>query len=54
MLIRDTLYGAFEIPEFLDRLVLSPEFRRLNEIRLININSVSLAALADVRRYSHT
>jgi HD superfamily phosphohydrolase len=54
MLIRDALYGAFEIPSFLDRLVLSPEFRRLSEIRLININSVSLAALADVRRYSHT
>jgi HD superfamily phosphohydrolase len=54
MLIRDALYGAFEIPPFLDRLVLSPEFRRLSEIRLININSVSLAALADVRRYSHT
>ena len=33
---------------------MSPEFRRLSEVRLININSPSLAALADVRRYSHT
>jgi HD superfamily phosphohydrolase len=54
MKIRDALYGAFEIPDFLDRLVLAPEFRRLSEVRLININSASLAALADVRRYSHT
>jgi HD superfamily phosphohydrolase len=54
MLIRDALYGAFEIPSYLDKLVLAPEFRRLSEVRLININSVSLASLADVRRYSHT
>ncbi|NTF06374.1 hypothetical protein G6L37_09385 [Agrobacterium rubi] len=33
---------------------MSPEFRRLSEVRLININSASLASLADVRRYSHT
>src|SRR5690242_12030466 len=54
MKVRDALYGAFEIPDFLDRLVLAPEFRRLSEVRLININSASLAALAEVRRYSHT
>ena len=34
MRIRDALYGVFEIPDFLDRLVLAPEFRRLSEIRL--------------------
>lgn len=54
MIIRDALYGTFEIPSFLHKLVVAPEFRRLSEIRLININSVSLPALADVRRYSHT
>jgi HD superfamily phosphohydrolase len=54
MLIRDALYGAFQIPSYLERLVLAPEFRRLSEIRLININSASLSSLADVRRYSHT
>lgn len=54
MIIHDPIYGRFELPPFLEGLVLSPEFRRLSEIRLININSVSLAALADVRRYSHT
>lgn len=54
MLIRDALYGAFTIPSFLKKLILAPEFRRLSEIRLININSPSLSALAEVRRYSHT
>ena len=32
----------------------APEFRRLSDVRLININSVSLPSLAEVRRYSHT
>ena len=54
MIIHDPIYGRFQLPSFLERFVLSPEFRRLSEIRLININSASLAALADVRRYSHT
>jgi HD superfamily phosphohydrolase len=54
MIVRDVLYGKFEIPSFLVPFVTAPEFRRLSEIRLININSASLAALADVTRYSHT
>lgn len=54
MIIRDALYGAFELPSFLRRLVTAPEFRRLSEVRLININSPSLSTLAEVRRYSHT
>ena len=54
MRVHDAIYGQFELPDFIERLVLSPEFRRLSEVRLININSASLAALADVRRYSHT
>lgn len=54
MIIRDALYGAFELPSFLVSFVMAPEFRRLSEVRLININSAALAALADVTRYSHT
>ncbi|TCP85037.1 hypothetical protein C8J31_1073 [Rhizobium sp. PP-CC-2G-626] len=54
MKIWDTIYGKFDAPDFLDSLIMSPEFRRLSEVRLININSASLSALADVRRYSHT
>lgn len=54
MRIYDPLYGTFELPLYLERLILAPEFRRLSEVRLININSPSLAALADTTRYSHT
>ena len=54
MRIHDTLYGAFEVPGYLGALLTAPEVRRLTEVRLININSISLAALADVKRYSHT
>jgi HD superfamily phosphohydrolase len=54
MRIWDAVYGAFDLPSFLEELIMSPEFRRLSEVRLININSASLASLADVRRYSHT
>ncbi len=54
MQIWDALYGRFKLPGFLEQLVLAPEFRRLTEVRLLNINSASLAGLADVSRYSHT
>lgn len=54
MNVYDLLYGRFELPRYLSTLVSAPEFRRLAEIRLININSPTLSALSDVRRYSHT
>lgn len=54
MKVIDALWGKFELPAFLDRLLMSPEFRRLSDIRLININSPSLASLSETRRYSHT
>ena len=54
MQIHDPLYGRFDVPDYLEPIVLSGEVRRLSEVRLLNINSPSLAALADVSRYSHT
>jgi HD superfamily phosphohydrolase len=54
MKVVDALWGTFELPSFLDKLLMSPEFRRLSDIRLININSPSLASLSETRRYSHT
>lgn len=54
MVVWDVVYGRFELPEFLAPLIASPEFRRLSEVRLLNINSPSLSSLAEVRRYSHT
>lgn len=54
MKIYDCLYGDFELPSYLDELLAAPEFRRLSEVRLINVNSPSLAALSETKRYSHT
>lgn len=54
MIVHDPLYGRFELPAFLVPLLTAPEFRRLSEVRLININSPALSGLAEVRRYSHT
>lgn len=54
MIVHDVLYGRFELPGFLEPLLTAPEFRRLSEVRLININSPALSSLGEVRRYSHT
>src|ERR1039457_6018682 len=54
MIVHDPLYGRFELPSRLDRLLLAPEVRRLSQIRLLNIATPSLATLGDLRRYSHT
>jgi hypothetical protein len=54
MRVRDGLYGNFAVPDYLVELLLTPEVYRLSQIRLINTPSPSFAALADVRRFSHT
>lgn len=54
MRIYDCMFGMFEIPKYLDKLLTSPEFRRLSEVRMININSPSLSSLSETKRYSHT
>lgn len=54
MRVRDAIFGTIDIPEFLDGLLTTPEFRRLSEIRLINVNSPSLSSLSETKRYSHT
>lgn len=54
MLVRDALYGCFELPKYVQALAEAPEFRRLAKVRLLNINSPSLSCLADASRYSHT
>jgi len=52
--IYDPLYGAFQPPDYLLRLLGTPELRRLSGVRLLNTLSPSLATLGEVRRYSHT
>ncbi len=54
MIIRDPIYGRFETPSFLDRIILAPEVRRLMEVRLLNTPSPSLPTLSEIRRFSHT
>lgn len=54
MIVYDCIFGKFDLPDFLRILLSAPEFRRLSEVRLININSPSLSSLSDARRYSHT
>jgi HD superfamily phosphohydrolase len=54
MIIYDPLYGRFQIPPYLSQLILTPEVRRLSQIRLLNTLSPSLAVLGELRRYSHT
>ncbi len=54
MIIFDPLYGRFRIPDYLSRLVLTPEVRRLSQVRFLNTMTPSLATLGELRRYSHT
>src|SRR5438067_1584185 len=54
MIAYDPLYGQIRIPEYLVRLLLTPEVRRLSQIRLSNTLSPTLATFAELRRYSHT
>jgi HD superfamily phosphohydrolase len=54
MIVFDPIYGRFRIPGYVSPLVLTPEVRRLAQIRLLNTITPSLATLGDLRRYSHT
>lgn len=54
MTVHDILYGRSVLPSYLARLVLTPEVRRLSQVRLLNSLTPSLPSLGEVRRYSHT
>jgi len=54
MFIYDALYGRFAVPEGFDALILTPEVRRLSQVRLLNGLSPTISALSEIRRYSHT
>lgn len=51
--ILDPLYGPIQLPEFLWRLACTPEVQRLREVRMCNINSLSLTGGANINRYEH-
>ena len=54
MKVRDPLYGKFTLAPYLSRLVMTPEVRRLSQVRLLNTLTPSLATLGELRRFSHT
>jgi len=54
MLTADPLYGAFEIPGWLERVIATPEVQRLREVRLLNTSTPVFPALSDTRRFTHT
>src|SRR5579862_5617121 len=54
MIVHDIVYGKFSVPQYATSLILTPEVRRLSQIRLLNSLSPSVSALSEVRRYSHT
>lgn len=54
MIVHDIIYGKFQVPDYLTSLILTPEVRRLSQIRLLNSLTPSVTALGEVRRYSHT
>lgn len=51
--IYDALYGAIELPDFIWHIFHSPEFQRLREVRMCNINSLCLTGGANINRYEH-
>lgn len=54
MIVHDPIYGRFRLSDSVRQLLLTPEVRRLSQIRLLNTLTPTLATLGDLRRYSHT
>ena len=54
MIVHDPIYGRFGLSASVRQLLLTPEVRRLSQIRLLNTLTPTLATLGDLRRYSHT
>jgi len=51
--IYDALYGIVYLPDFIWDIIIAPEFQRLREIRLCNINSLCLTGGANINRFEH-
>lgn len=51
--IFDALYGEIHLPDFIWDVLMTPEVQRLREIRLCNINSLSLTGGANINRFEH-
>ena len=51
--IMDVLYGQIDLPDYVWRVLPSPELQRLREVRLCNVNSLCLTGGANINRYEH-
>jgi hypothetical protein len=51
--ILDALYGVVRYPDYIWEIALSPEFQRLREVRMCNINSLCLTGGANINRFEH-
>lgn len=52
--IFDPLYGIIFLPNFVWKIILTPEIQRLREVRLLNINSLCFIGGANINRYEHS
>ncbi|MFX0210232.1 MAG: HD domain-containing protein [Candidatus Hodarchaeota archaeon] len=52
--IIDPLFGKYSPAELIKKLILTPEFQRLREVRLSNINSMSISGWSNQSRFEHS
>ena len=50
----DLLYGEIELPEWLEPFVRIPEFARLRDVRLSNVDSIQFKDFGSASRWSHS
>lgn len=52
--IYDVLYDKIQLPDYLWKIIITPEVQRLREVRLCNINSLCMTGGANVNRFEHS
>ncbi len=50
----DPLYGVIYFPDFVWKVIYTPEMQRLRELRLYNINSLYFTGGANINRFEHS
>ena len=50
----DLLYGEIELPNWLEPFVRIPEFARLRDVRLSNVDSIQFKDFGSASRWSHS
>ena len=52
--VLDALYGTIYLPDYIWKILFTPEIQRLRELRLYNINSLYFTGGANINRYEHS